>query len=90
VKTKGRIQAREINQANLVGALGRVLYDLFLFFPVFAPMIERILLVQRKDQAGRCFVSVRVLLVDDSEAVVRELCSLLSLNPGWLVCVGRG
>jgi len=34
-------------------------------------------------------VSVRVLLIDDSKAVVRELRSLLSLNPGWLVC-GEG
>ncbi len=34
-------------------------------------------------------MSVRVLLIDDSEAVVRELRSLLSLNPGWLVC-GEG
>ena len=31
-------------------------------------------------------MSVRVLLIDDSKAVVRELPSLLSLNPGWLVC----
>ena len=34
-------------------------------------------------------MSVRVLLIDDSKAVVRELRSLLSLNPGWLVC-GEG
>ena len=34
-------------------------------------------------------MSVRVLLVDDNEAVVRELRSLLSLNPRWLVC-GEG
>jgi PleD family two-component response regulator len=38
---------------------------------------------------GRCSVSVRVLLIDDSKAVVRELRSLLSRNPGWLVC-GEG
>ena len=39
---------------------------------------------------GRCIcVPVRVLLIDDSKAVVRELRSLLSLNPGWLVC-GEG
>ena len=31
-------------------------------------------------------MSVRVLLIDDSKNVVRELRSLLSLNPGWLVC----
>lgn len=34
-------------------------------------------------------MSVRVLLIDDSKAVVRELRSLLSLSPGWLVC-GEG
>ena len=34
-------------------------------------------------------MSVRVLLVDDNEIVVRELRSLLSLNPRWLVC-GEG
>ena len=33
-------------------------------------------------------MSVRVLLIDDSKAV-RELRSLLSLDPGWLVC-GEG
>ena len=31
-------------------------------------------------------MSVRVLLIDDSKNVVHELRSLLSLNPGWLVC----
>ena len=31
-------------------------------------------------------MAVRILLVDDNEIVVRELRSLLSLNPGWLVC----
>lgn len=31
-------------------------------------------------------MSVRVLLIDDIKAVVRELRSLLSPNPGWLVC----
>ena len=30
-------------------------------------------------------MSVRILLVDDNEIVVRELRSLLSLNPRWLV-----
>ena len=34
-------------------------------------------------------MAVRILLVDDNEIVVRELRSLLSLNPGWLVC-GEG
>ena len=34
-------------------------------------------------------MAVRILLVDDNEIVVRELRSLLSLNPRWLVC-GEG
>jgi len=55
--------------------------------PVFAPMIERILLIQQGSSWGGV-LSVRVLLIDDSKAVVHELRSLLSLNPGWLVCGG--
>src|ERR1700686_162896 len=31
-------------------------------------------------------MSVRVLLVDDNEAVLRELRALLLSHPGWLVC----
>ena len=63
---------------------------LFIFAnPVFAPMIERILLIQRRVKLGRCSVSVRVLLIDDSKAVVRELRSLLSLKPR-VACVWGG
>ena len=34
-------------------------------------------------------MSVLVLLVDDSEAVVRELCSLIVFKP-WMACVWGG
>ena len=54
---------------------------------VFAPMIERILLIQQGSSWGGV-LSVRVLLIDDRKAVVHELRSLLSLNDGWLVCGG--
>lgn len=54
---------------------------------VFAPMIERILLIQQGSSWGGV-LSVRVLLIDDRKAVVHELRSLLSLNEGGL-CVGE-
>ena len=38
-------------------------------------------------QAGRWYVSVRVLLVDDNESVLGELRALLFSHPGWLVGV---
>jgi hypothetical protein len=63
---------------SAVSSLSSLIVDLLL-------MIERILLIQQ-GSSRRCSVSVRVLLIDDIKAVVRELRSLLSLNPGWL-CV---
>ena len=59
--------------------------------PVLPQVIERILLSQREVKLGRCSdsVSVRILLVDDNEAVSRELRSLLLLQSGWQVC-GEG
>ncbi len=52
----------------------------------FAPMIQRMI---QQGSNWRCSVSVRVLLIDDIKAVVRELRSLLSLNPGWLCVWGE-
>lgn len=56
---------------------------------VFALRYERYTSDSARVKLVRCSVSVRVLLIDDNKAVVRELRSLLSLNSGRLVC-GEG